>query len=69
MPWSELKRLEACCEVSLRSYLDNQKRLRWRMTVQPHDTDKPAIHADSAEIQDAVRDGMAQAIKAELIPA
>ncbi len=70
MPWQELKRLEECCEVTLRSYLDEQKRLCWRMTVLPRASSALLpIRAEAPEIQDAVRSGVQQAIKAGLIPA
>ena len=54
MPWRELKLLEACSTVTLRSYLDNDK-LHWKATVKPYDTSKAQIVTDAPEIQDAVR--------------
>lgn len=68
MPWQELKRLEKCCDVTLRSHLDQRKRLFWRMTIQPREPAGPRlITTEAPEIQEAVRMGVEKAIDAKLI--
>jgi len=77
MPWKELARLEDQFEVVIRSYLDADKRLAWRMTVNARapnppppplpSEDQPLILAEAGDIRDVVRKGIDEAKRLGLI--
>jgi hypothetical protein len=67
--WERLPLLRAACDVRIDSYLAPGSVLRWRMTVRGRGAgNSPPIVTDAREISEAVREAVALAEQAGLLP-